>query len=184
MPGPVASNHLLLPHPACTPAHVDALTATVSRDATSLCVEYHLRGDLQFLLIPERRAPAREDDLWRHTCFELFAAPDGDSRYREFNFSPSGAWAAYDFADYRSGMVPAPVDAPLLLDFTRVERGGVLSVKLGFDSLCGQVPAAALRLGLTAVVEDHSGRMSYWALRHPAEKPDFHDAGGFVARLP
>jgi hypothetical protein len=57
-------------------------------------------------------------------------------------------------------------------------------VKLGFDSLCGQVPAVALRLGLTAVVEDHSGRMSYWALRHPAEKPDFHDAGGFVARLP
>ena len=24
--------------------------------------------------------------------------------YREFNFSPSGAWAAYEFDDYRAGM--------------------------------------------------------------------------------
>jgi len=155
----------------------------VSRDGTSLRLEYELRGNLEFLAIPEPRAMAREDGLWRHTCFELFAAAGAGPRYREFNFSPSGAWAAYDFEEYRGGMAPAQVPAPRL-HFTRDTQGCVLEVILDLASLCGDAPATALRLGLTAVVEDASRQMSYWALRHPAEKPDFHDAGGFVARLP
>ena len=35
----------------------------------------------------------------------------------------------------------------------------------------------------TAVVEDHEGQLSYWALCHPVERPDFHDAAGVVATL-
>ena len=45
-------------------------------------------------------------------------------------------------------------------------------------------PAAALRVGLTAVVERTDGRTSYWALAHPSSRPDFHDASGFVAHVP
>ena len=37
-----------------------------------------------------------------------------------------------------------------------------------------------LKLALTAVVEDGSGRLSYWALRHAPGKPDFHHPDGFV----
>ena len=39
-------------------------------------------------------------------------------------------------------------------------------------------------LGLSAVLEEKDGTKSYWALAHAADKPDFHDAGCFVARLP
>ena len=40
-------------------------------------------------------------------------------------------------------------------------------------------------LGLSAVLEEQDGTKSYWALAHPvADKPDFHDPGCFVARLP
>ena len=39
-------------------------------------------------------------------------------------------------------------------------------------------------LGLSAVLEEKDGTKSYWALAHPTEKPDFHAAGCFVARLP
>jgi hypothetical protein len=40
-----------------------------------------------------------------------------------------------------------------------------------------------LRLGLAAIVEDKARVLSYWALKHPAEKPDFHHADGFVVEL-
>ena len=39
-------------------------------------------------------------------------------------------------------------------------------------------------LNLSAVLEEADGTRSYWALAHPAEKPDFHAADCFVAKLP
>ncbi|MNC96867.1 hypothetical protein D3C83_143500 [compost metagenome] len=45
------------------------------------------------------------------------------------------------------------------------------------------VSAADLRLGICAVVEDRAQVLSYWALKHPAEKPDFHHADSFVVAL-
>ena len=48
-----------------------------------------------------------------------------------------------------------------------------------------ELPAAGdWRLGLTAVVEETGGRISYWALAHPAGRPDFHRADCFVLELP
>ena len=37
-----------------------------------------------------------------------------------------------------------------------------------------------VRLGLSAVIEETSGRKSYWALAHPPGKPDFHHADCFA----
>ena len=37
---------------------------------------------------------------------------------------------------------------------------------------------------LSAVLEEKDGTKSYWALAHGGDKPDFHDPGCFVARLP
>ena len=34
-----------------------------------------------------------------------------------------------------------------------------------------------------AVIEDKARVLSYWALKHPAEKPDFHHADSFVVEL-
>jgi hypothetical protein len=45
------------------------------------------------------------------------------------------------------------------------------------------LPAPRLRLALTAVVEDARGRLSYWALRHPPGRPDFHHRDGFALVL-
>ena len=41
-----------------------------------------------------------------------------------------------------------------------------------------------VRLGLSAVIEEADGRVSYWALAHPAPKPDFHHAGTLALQLP
>ena len=40
-----------------------------------------------------------------------------------------------------------------------------------------------LRLGLSAVIEDDSGKLSYWALKHPSGKPDFHHPDTFVLEI-
>ena len=40
-----------------------------------------------------------------------------------------------------------------------------------------------LRLGLSAVVEDAAGKLSYWALRHTPGKPDFHHTDAFALTL-
>jgi hypothetical protein len=39
------------------------------------------------------------------------------------------------------------------------------------------------RLGLSAIIEEASGRRSYWALAHPPGKPDFHHPDSFALRV-
>ncbi|QLQ12045.1 MAG: hypothetical protein HZY74_00360 [Brevundimonas sp.] len=46
------------------------------------------------------------------------------------------------------------------------------------------LPLGPCRIGLTAVIEDTDGTISYWALAHPSDKPDFHHPDSFVLELP
>jgi hypothetical protein len=45
------------------------------------------------------------------------------------------------------------------------------------------VAAGRLAIGLSAVIEEQDGRLSYWALRHPPGKPDFHYPEAFALEL-
>ena len=46
------------------------------------------------------------------------------------------------------------------------------------------LPAAApLQLALTAVIELTDGSKSYWALKHPGERPNFHHRDGFTHEI-
>ena len=85
-----------------------------------------LRGDIARLRIPEDCTPERTDQLWEHTCFEAFFAAHGESAYREFNFSPSGQWAAYAFKDYRQAEDQVPVIAPPTITTRRFAGRGAL----------------------------------------------------------
>jgi hypothetical protein len=100
------------------------------------------------------------------------------------NLSPARQWDLHAFRDYRdggplAGEPPAPrIDA---------RRGGSrleLTVTLDLGALDPRLRDAPLRLGLAAVLEDVRGSLSWWALRHPAVRPDFHDPASFVLRLP
>lgn len=174
----------LLPHPSTPAPAVQRLTVDFTVSAgDQLRLAYRLEGDVEAIAWPQvgpRRQ--RTDDLWRHTCFEAFLqAPDGG--YWEYNLSPSGAWAAYEFSGYRAGMKPLVSGADPVIDCRHGRNFVELSATLDLQWLAARLPLAALRLGLTAVVEDRSGVLSYFALEHAAEKPDFHHAGGFVAVL-
>jgi hypothetical protein len=160
---------------------VIALDVRVSWQAPgSMELNYSLAGTLSDLTIPFSRRVRRADRLWEHTCFEAFVRADGDGAYYEFNFSPSGEWAAYLFRSYRDG---GPVDddglSPEIV--VRREAGKIeIDAVIHLDRLPALRPGSLLRMGLSAVIEENDGKLSYWALNHPTDKPDFHHPDSFA----
>lgn len=169
----------LAPHPAYAPTPFMALEAELARRGGHLHLAFRVSG-ASALKTPPTTAPARRDGLWRTTCFEAFIRPDAGAVYYEFNMAPSGDWAAYRFDAYRRGMADAGVGAPRI-DWRIDGRAGLMTALLDLEALS---PSPSARLGLSAVLESMAGEKSFWALAHPADKPDFHRADGFIARLP
>ena len=148
-----------------------------SPDGRELRLHYRLDGDIGRLLLPAPSAPRRADRLWQHTCFEAFLRPVGQESYCEFNFSPSGEWAAWHFTTRRAGMQELEVSVPAMR-YSRYRSCIELDVKLDTGAWTGTAD-----LGLAAVVEDHDGSLAYWALSHAGNRPDFHDPKSFRLRL-
>ena len=149
-------------------------------ESGSLTLAYALEGELSGLRIPEHRSSRRGHDLWQHTCFEVFVMAEEGPGYREFNFSPSSEWAAYTFRGYRDGGEKLAVEIDPGIVMRRSEDRLELDAEIYPDCL---PPGRSLSLGLSAVVEDADGVLSYWALRHPPGKPDFHHADAFALHL-
>ena len=171
-------------HPETNNLAVSEIKASVSWMAVqTLALNYALKGDLTQLRIPPPRPPCRTDRLWQHTCFEAFVSVKGKAEYHEFNFSPSGEWAAYSFQRYRDG---TPLEDNTLVPGITVRNGADrldLNAIVRVDRL-PEIPSHAwLQLALSAVIEDQSGKLSYWALGHPGGNPDFHHPDSFALEL-
>lgn len=153
------------------------LMATLAPADSGWQLSYIVRGDLQGLrLPPPLAAPGRADGLWRHTCFELFCADATTPAYGECNFSPSGAWASYRFL--RERVPAAPVYGAAAAE-CKGQRSSARELALGARIPVVATPGHAL-IGLSAVLEASDGSLSYWALRHPRPRPDFHARAGWV----
>ena len=169
----------LRPHPATPWPTVTAIEVQVSRhESGDLRLDYRIAA-ANALRLPAPQPASAADKLWQHTCLEAFIAANGLG-YREFNFSPSGQWAVYDFSDIRqrnAGYLPT---AAPTITLTTDDAGLTLHAYL---------PAVLLpegserRLGLSAVIEAADGRLSYWALVHTEIQPDFHRREAFTLAL-
>jgi hypothetical protein len=149
-----------------------------------LVLHYFLTGEIGDLRMPPETAPTRAHELWQHTCFEAFVRASASTAYFEFNFSPSMQWAAYSFSAYRREMsVANDIGAPRIDVRSSGEFYG-LQASLELDGLSNLPREAVWRLGLSAVVEETSGRKSFWALAHPPGRPDFHHLDCFACELP
>jgi len=170
-------------HPSTRSEAVRAIAVLVRRSASSeLRMTFRLDGDIRRIRVPSSAVPRIATQLWRHTCFEAFIAMEGQPAYHEFNFAPSGEWAVYAFSGYRNG---GPLANEMMRRQISVRSTGSrleLDSLVPLDCLSAIHPRASLRVGLSAVIEASDG-LSYWALRHPAGKPDFHDADGFALLL-
>jgi hypothetical protein len=152
----------------------------------ALAVRYELEGDLQRLRVPSACLPPG-DELWRHTCFELFIGgprPSRQGAYHELNFSPSGQSAASAFRGYRDRSTIAEPQIDLQIDAREREGSLALGAVIRLDHLGISRDGRNLALGAAAVIEGRDGTLSYWALRHPPGKPDFHHPDAFAFRLP
>lgn len=151
-----------------------AITVSIARSGNTLSLAYTVDGDLDAVAWPAQAPPARTDELWMHSCFEAFVRPAGQSSYVELNLSPSGRWASYAFDGHRDGMRDAAVVPHLTWQSPTLTASADLADMAGADWL----------IGLTMVVEATDGSKSFWALKHRAGPPDFHDAACFTALLP
>ena len=174
----------LVPHPETPPSEPLKLWVNVDHSAafgaTATTNMWFCVGApaTRFVIPVPAEELQRTENLWQTTCFEAFQREPGSDSYREWNFSPSGQWAAYDFAARREGRVDAEVTPP----YVRMEDNLIwwaLGATISVDA------AVRWELGLSAILEEQDGTKSYWAIAHPAgDKPDFHDPACFAAHLP
>ena len=170
----------LVPHPVTRDIAVSAIEVALDT-RSGLALRYRLACEPAALKVPAAAAGNRRDGLWQHTCCELFVADARGAGYREFNFSPSGEWAAYRFDAYREGMRALDIVTPRIV--TRaVADGIVVEASLGADAF-DAAPGSTVRIALCCVTETRDGSLGYWALAHPGERPDFHHADGFALEL-
>jgi hypothetical protein len=175
---------VLTAHPSTPNDHVRHLEVKLRTPAPDILVfQYSLVADLSRVRVPPSGAGARRESLWKHTCFEAFIAANDSPSYHEFNFSPSLDWAIYRFSAYREGMSPVEACQAPEISVRRSDDELALESALSLGHLADLQDVRHLRISLAAVIEDNDGRLSYWGLRHPHSKPDFHHPSGFALEL-
>jgi hypothetical protein len=75
--------------------------------------------------------------------------------------------------------VAAEISAPRI-DVQAAPERYTLQTALDLSRLPRDAP---WRLGLAAVIEETTGRKSYWALVHPLGQPDFHHSDCFALEV-
>lgn len=171
----------LAPHPGNHPRFHHQVDATLTHASSgSLQIVYAVHGFNLDLHVPTPHVPAPADALWKTTCCEVFLGSLGQTGYREFNFSPSGQWASYDFSDTRQRAATSfDCPAPQIL----FERNDDL-LKLTATLPSAALPKAdTLRIAVSVILQANDSHLAYWALAHPPGQPDFHHHAGFVLSL-
>lgn len=159
-----------------------AISGEVILNTNLIQVSYQLLGNIGRVNIPQRlENSSRKDKLWESTCFELFFAKPGNSDYWEYNLSPSQDWAVFRFTDYRDNKTDELTISNIDID-TRIDNSTLFELNSSLplpETLAGH----SLRVGISAVIQDNSGDIHYYALGHHNQQPDFHDSKGFAITL-
>lgn len=180
------TRYLLDVHPSTNNVEAIGVSATISQlDAEYLVVTYQLSASSGALVVPAPCETSRQDNLWQHTCCELFVGNPLTEAYREFNFSPSGQWAAYDFSGYRIRASTDPEVSPPKIQTVLSDKRLIVTVSVRLIDVCQSQPISDLKLSLASVIETISPpgsrpNLSYWATHHASPKPDFHHPDSFV----
>jgi hypothetical protein len=184
LPSSVAQTARLVCHPASCDEAVRAISVSARRaGAKELVLSYTIEADVAQLHVPPACVPRMGQDLWRHTCCECFIALKNEPAYHEYNFSPSGEWAAYAFLKYREGGALADASLRPQITVRKFQDRIELDAAIALERLSDRYRENVVMLALSAVIEDVEGGLSYWALAHPEGKPDFHRREAFTLEL-
>ncbi len=172
-----------------------SITGAIARRAATLTLHYELCGAIATLKIPPPATqPSRQNGLWQTTCFECFLAVKGTTQYWEINLSPAGHWNVYRFSAYRQGMQPELAWSSLPVCVQRNVQSAApkpdrqpetetlqLDLELNLTAIVS--PEQSLEIGISAVVQQQDGTITYWALNHPGPEADFHQRDSFTLDL-
>ncbi|ENV34419.1 DOMON-like domain-containing protein [Acinetobacter gerneri] len=143
----------------------------------TLNVGFWLRDPNQLVQYPELvAAHPRQDFLWNQTCFEIFVGVKDQDFYREINLSPSQAWQAYQFEEYRypEDMPPVAAYDIELNQLKRTHYGLNVSLDLTEFMLANKLKWTDVFVGLSAVLATSQGE-KYFAMQHSSPNADFHN---------
>ena len=133
----------------------------------ALRLRYRVTGEIGALRLPPvDRAGARRRALAAQLLRGLPAAGPGGAYY-EFNFAPSTHWAAYRFSGYRERDERRERDRARRGSRSRPATALRAAGRAGAGPPARAAGDAPWQLGLSAVIEETGGGISYWALAHP-----------------
>ncbi len=161
------------------------IMGTITLEDSTVNVTYRLSGatgQIKYASTGGEAQSVRKNELWRTTCFEVFMKLPADAAYWEYNLAPDGGgWNVYRFTGYRSALQPELEITAIKLD-PEIAQTGIAGLRAKLP-LPAPLLGKKLAVGISAVIEDRDGRLHYFALRHAADKPDFHDPAGFDINL-
>jgi hypothetical protein len=157
-------------------------SGNIARNGNKLAISYMLEGDLKEIAIfPPSNTRSRKHELWKDTCFELFIGIKNSARYWEFNLSPAGHWNVYRLDGYREGMQEETAFQNLPFNVDNQGDSLVLALNVDLDKIISA--EQAIEIGITAVIKDRYGEVTYWALTHRGTEADFHLRDSFIIEL-
>ena len=158
--------------------HAISVVAAIERQSPNILnVGFWLNDPEQSIIWPQIvSAHPREDFLWEKSCFEIFLGVKNQDYYREINLSPSQAWQAYQFDEYRypEQIPPLPSHDIDLVQLKKTHFGLSASVDLTMFMSEHQLRWTDLFVGLTAVIQTNK-QTHYFAMQHSGALPDFHN---------
>lgn len=151
---------------------------------SQLEILFTLKGDIATLNLPKpAEFPKRVEGLYHHTCIEIFLKRG--KQYLEWNFSFSGDWCIYLFDGYRQKTKSkVPLDSTLFTLSHISQSGSESSIKALIPlNRLDFLEKTESEIGFSAILEHPKSVLSYWALTHVAEKPDFHQEKSFIVKI-
>ncbi|AMW79464.1 hypothetical protein AMD27_11600 [Acinetobacter sp. TGL-Y2] len=156
---------------------ISVVGAVEQQGLTSLNVGFWVRDPNQMIIYPDLIAHnPRQDFLWQDTCFEIFIGVRGEDFYREINLSPSEAWQAYQFEEYRypEDMPPQAAFDIGINQLKKTHYGLNVSVDLSAFMMNHKLKWSDMFLGLSAVFKTENADR-YYAMQHSSPSADFHN---------
>ncbi|MFA6238695.1 MAG: hypothetical protein WC635_15275 [Bacteriovorax sp.] len=153
----------------------------LNQNSDSLFISYRIRAGFD-LIDCGSGTPKKEriTGLWEKTCFELFVKNES-GQYVEFNFSPNFEWNCFYFnkkgdalSEWSKMRAPA---TDILFSEDHFLHFSVIKKDLFPDGFFDS--EHSLSVGITAVIKEKTGALSYWALSHADSRPNFHHFDSF-----
>ncbi len=161
------------------------IQGTLKLSSEYLTLTFDITGSVQSIQWPKRKLDqARQDNLWKNTCFEFFLKDKKTSIYWEFNFSPDQYFNCYQFDDYRENMqTERRIEQHHSKFEVTADHTAHFSSTVNLKKLIAECSLSTIEIGISCVIQSRDDMISFFALNHCSKQPDFHNKDSFVITM-